>query len=89
MNRPTKELWRRALEGRARAEAGRNRGARARLALATALARAGYPVPLVSIHGWAPARQAEAYLWAVARLEGREDLPAPEWLEQAASRRRA
>lgn len=60
---------------------GENRGARARLALQHALRRTGHSVSLVTIHCWTRARQGEAYLWAVAFLEGREDLPAPQFVK--------
>ena len=74
-------LWRRALLRRELDHlAATNRGALSRLALGRLLRGAGYPVSLVALHRWSRARQGEAYLWACARMLGREDLPAPEWL---------
>ena len=77
-------LWSRALgERSARLVDRTNRGARARLALQAILERAGYRVPLVTIHTWSRHAQGRAYLWAWAFVEGREDLPAPDFVEQA------
>lgn len=73
-----RELWQRALAKARRLELEEsNRGARARLALADVLRRCGYEVSLVTIHSWSREAQGQAYLWAIAFLEGREDLPAP------------
>jgi hypothetical protein len=77
-------LYRRALLERARTYLdGHNRGARSRLALAKLLRRAGYFISLVSVRGWTRHEQGEAYLWAVAFLAGREDLPVPQCVRDA------
>jgi hypothetical protein len=72
------ELWQRALFARAKAlSIERNRGARARLALVALLRRCQQDVDLVTVHTWSRALQGHAYLWGVAYLAGREDLPPP------------
>jgi hypothetical protein len=80
----TEPLWSRALGARA-VEVVRknNRGARARLALSALLARAGQPVSLTVIRRWPRHVHGEAYLWAIAFVEGREDIPAPSFLVEA------
>jgi hypothetical protein len=50
---------------------------RARLALVVILRQAGRPVSLITIHRWSREMQGQAYLWARAFLEGREDVPPP------------
>lgn len=81
-------LWSRSLLTRALRTAQRsNRSARARLALVQILRRAGCEVSLVTVHAWPRHKQGEAYLWARARLEGREDLPAPTFVQEGARRR--
>ena len=55
----------------------RNMGQAARLALHELLRMAGAETSLVTIRGWSRARQASAYVWARAFLDGREDLPPP------------
>jgi hypothetical protein len=79
-------LWRRAqLErrrGYLRASEGR---VRARRVLGDLLSRAGFGCSRVSIHGWTRGEQGLAYLWALAFLAGREELPPPEHV-RAASR---
>jgi hypothetical protein len=84
VNRPEPEpLYRRALLARAETlQRQANRSARARLALQNILLRAGEAVSLTTIHTWSRAQQGQAYLWAVAFLAGREDLPAPEWVKK-------
>jgi hypothetical protein len=78
-------IWRRALIARAKhLLADTNRARRSRLALAEILRRTGYDVGLVVVSSWSRAQQGEAYLWAIARLAGREDLPAPEWIAKVA-----
>lgn len=75
-------LWRRALIERERERlADSNRGAASRLALKQRLFEAGRDVPLATIHRWTRAMQGEAYLWAVAFAFGREDLPAPDFVD--------
>jgi hypothetical protein len=74
-------LWRRALRARAVERIKeQNRSARSRLALQRLLARAHFDVSLVVIHQWSRPMQGEAYLWALAYVEGREDLPPPGFL---------
>ncbi|HTA20267.1 MAG TPA: hypothetical protein VK989_13305 [Polyangia bacterium] len=76
-------LWQRAVDRRARGYLrGTNRSAKARMVLADLLRRCGYDVGLVAIHAWTRARQGEAYLWAIAFLSGREDLPPPIFLRR-------
>jgi hypothetical protein len=58
-------------------------GASARLALVRILHQAGEEVSLISVHRWPRHVQGEAYLWARARLLGREDLPAPQYIVDA------
>lgn len=78
-------LWKRALRAKAIAHLkDSNRSARARLALAFVLRRAGYDVSLVAIHAWSRAQQGTAYLWATGFIDGREDVPAPEFVRAAA-----
>lgn len=74
-------LWQRALRIRAEEHAERsNRTARSRLVLFDLLKRIVYYVSLPSIHRWSRHQQGFAYLWAVSYLQGREDLPPPEWV---------
>lgn len=77
-------LWREALIDRARAKVasfGASHGNHeSRLALHRVLARAGAHISLMEIHAWPRHRQGEAYLWAVAFVAGREDLPPPPFL---------
>lgn len=73
---------------RERALAVRSMSVGARLALARLLTRAGEPVSIVSIHCWSRVEQGAAYLWAQAKLAGREDLPAPEHVMRAMRRER-
>jgi hypothetical protein len=80
-------LWRRARLERARSYlASSNRGAKARFVLRDLLARAGYRVSLVTVHGWSREQQGEAYLWAISFVDGREDLPAPQFVRDAPPR---
>lgn len=78
-----KSLAMRALRARDLVKARASRSAKARLVLADLLARAGYPVGLVVIHTWPRHVQGEAYLWARAFLDGREDLDAPLFVQNA------
>jgi len=57
-----------------------NRAANSRLALVEILRKAKVEVSLVTVRNWSRARQGQAYLWAYARLLGREDVPRPEWM---------
>jgi hypothetical protein len=77
---PGTELWQRATVRRAREAAPRNYGARARLVLWRLLADAGHPTSLVTIATWPRAWQGDAYLWAYAFVNGREDMPPPAFL---------
>lgn len=81
-------LWREALEIRHEEHAARiakeSRTVLARLALQRMLLRAGWPVGLVSIGVWPRHEQGRAYLWAIAFIEGREDLPPPQFVVDAA-----
>jgi hypothetical protein len=75
------ELWERAMRAREAERAQRRgQGAAARLALVDVLRKAGVQVSLVTVHRWPRERQGEAYLWAIAFLNGREDLPMPGFL---------
>lgn len=83
-------LWRHALGLRAEEHAERiakeSRTVLARLALQRMLLRAGWPVGLVAIGTWPRHEQGRAYLWAIAFIEGREDLPPPQIVVDAARR---
>lgn len=84
--KPTPLFVRAARAEHARALAlGPNMGARGRLVLVSALARAGHTVALATVHAWSRPDQGAAYLWAMAFLAGREDLPPP-WHVVEASR---
>jgi hypothetical protein len=77
-------LWSRALRARAlRRVEHDNRAARARLVLASMLERAGFDVGVATIHTWSRPMQGAAYLWALAFLEGREDVPPPRHVFEA------
>jgi hypothetical protein len=80
------DLWRRALRTRDRVKARASSSARSRLALAALLARAGHDVGLVVVRTWPRRMQGEAYLWARAFVDGREDLPAPGFVVDAGRR---
>lgn len=80
------QLWKRAARARDVVKAKANRGAKARLALADLLWKAGHPVSLVTIHTWPRHVQGEAYLWARAFVDGREDLAAPAFVQEAGAR---
>jgi hypothetical protein len=78
-------LWRRALVGRAKAlQDSHNRTALSRLALARLLTQAGFPVSIVVLRTWSRAMQGVAYCWAVAFVAGREDVPPPPFVHEAA-----
>jgi hypothetical protein len=80
----TEPLWRRALLGREMARMREeNRGADSRRVLHRMLRQVGQGVSLVAIRNWSRTAQGNAYLWAYARLLGREDLPVPEFIERA------
>lgn len=77
-------LWSRALYSRAlETVKSQNCGARARLVLVELLRSAGHAVSLPTVHRWSRAQQGQAYLWARAFLEGREDLYAPAFVVEA------
>jgi hypothetical protein len=80
------DLWRRALRTRDLVKCRANRSAKARLELARLLARAGHPVGVTVVHTWPRHLQGEAYLWARAFVDGREDLPAPGFVVDAGRR---
>ncbi len=52
-------------------------GLSARLALISVLTRAGRDVTLPQLGTWSRAEMGSAYLWAIAFLSGREDVPRP------------
>lgn len=54
-----------------------NRGAAARLALVGLLCKVGESVTLVEVHTWPRHVQGRAYLWAIDRLAGVENVPRP------------
>jgi hypothetical protein len=58
-----------------------NRGAASRLALVDILRRAGETVTLVEVHAWPRHMQGTAYLWAISKLQGIENVPPP-WSSQ-------
>jgi len=77
------ELWQRALDARAKALAANlSFGVAARLALSELLIRAGYSIGVVEIHTWSRSQQGEAYLWALAKVEGRAEFGPPEWVKR-------
>jgi hypothetical protein len=80
------DLWKRALRTRDLVKARASCSARSRLTLAALLARAGYDVGLVVVRTWPRHMQGEAYLWARAFVDGREDLPAPGFVVNAGRR---
>lgn len=67
----------RALVSAKSLQAESNRTAASRLALARVLERTGHYVSLVTIHTWSRQLQGQAYLWAIARLNGVENVPPP------------
>jgi hypothetical protein len=79
--REREPLWRAAILTRGRDRfANTNCGALARLALQKRLLRAGMNVSLVTIHHWTRKQQGGAYLWAIAVIAGREDVPCPQFV---------
>ena len=70
-------LWRRAFRAK---RLGINRTRASALALGSILRRAGQTVSIHEIRAWPRALQGRAYLWAVDRLDGVENVPPP-WIE--------
>lgn len=71
-------LWQRATISRARSLLDEtNRSARARWVLWQLLVEVGQDVSLVQVGAWSRRMQGAAYLWAIARRMGIENVPPP------------